>query len=161
MYARTYRVGFVLVALVAALAVNARVYAQANAADGFIGKWQLDRSQSTFSGAVPERRSMTFEKVGNMLQHTTETMQGEVVYKIAYKFLVDGKDYPADVAMSVSTVAFKKTDATTLERTGKYMGTLGETVTYKLSADGKSFTLDQEATQNGANITSHQVFVKQ
>ena len=161
MYARTYRVGLVLVAFAAALTLNTRVYAQANAADAFIGKWQLDRSQSTFSGAVPERRSMTFEKAGNMLQHTTETMQGEVVYKITYKFAVDGKDYPADVAMSVSTVSYKKLDATTLERTGKYMGMVGETVTYKLSADGKSLTVDQNATQNGANITSHQVFTKQ
>ena len=63
--------------------------------------------------------------------------------------------------MSVSTVSFKKNDATTLERTGKYMGMVGETVTYKLSADGKTLTADQEATQNGANITSHQVFTKQ
>ena len=161
MYARTIRVGLVLVALAATLAVNTRVFAQANGMDPFLGKWAMDRAQSTFTGAVPEWRNMTFEKAGANFRHVTETMQGEVVYKIQYTFNLDGKDYPADPAMAANTVSLKRVDATTIERLGKYQGSVGETVTYKLSADGKTLTVESHVTQNGADISSTQIFKKQ
>jgi hypothetical protein len=151
-----------LAALIAAtLIAPVRVFAQANGADPLIGTWNLDRSQSTYSGAAPERRTMKFEKTPKGIVHTTESMQGEVVYKLTYTFQMDGKDYPADVQMPVSTVAFKKIDGTTYERSGKYLGMVAETVTYKLSADGKTLTVDQMGNLNGAEVTSHQVFTKQ
>src|SRR5437773_203754 len=106
----------------ALLVLAAQMHSMAQTADPWMGTWVLDRANSTFSGNVPERRSMTFEKVANGIRHTTETLQGEVTYKLTYVFQIDGKDYPADVQMPLSFVAFKRANAGTLERSGKYLG---------------------------------------
>jgi hypothetical protein len=161
MFRYASRIALVALVLAATMALDARLFAQANAADAFIGNWVMDRSKSTFTAAAPERRSMKFEKVPMGLRHTTESMQGEVVYKLVYTFQIDGKDYTADTAMSVSTVAFKKLDANTLERTGKYMGTVQETVTYTLSNGGKTLTAIQTLAANDNAVTSTVVFNKQ
>ena len=141
------------------LGVFAQTPASAQAADPWMGTWVLDRANSTFSGNVPERRSMTFEKVANGIRHTTETLQGEVTYKLVYVFQIDGKDYPADVQMPLSFVSFKRANASTLERSGKYLGMVVETVTYQVS--GKFMTVTQSGTLNGNEVSSKQIFNKQ
>jgi ABC-type glycerol-3-phosphate transport system substrate-binding protein len=147
-------VAAVAVAVLLAPAAGTRVAAQA--ADPWMGTWVLDRGNSTFSGNVPERRSMMFEKVPNGIRHTTETLQAAVTYKLTYVFQVDGKDYPADVQMPLGFVAFKRVNANTLERTGKYLGMVVETVTYQVA--GKVMTVTQNGTLNGAEVSSRQVF---
>ena len=162
MFRHVSRIGLVAAVFAASVVIDARLlFAQANAADALIGNWRMDRAKSVFTGAVPEWRTMKFEKVANNVRHTTETMQGEVVYKLTYTFQVDGKDYPADVQMSVSTLSFKRIDANTLERTGKYQGMLTETVTYTLSDGGKTLTAVQKLAANADQINSTQVFTKQ
>ena len=146
-----------LAAAVLVVAADPRTFAQA--ADPWMGTWVLDRANSTFSGNVPERRSMTFEKVANGIRHTTETLQGEVTYKLTYVFQIDGKDYTADVQMPLSTVAFKRVNPTTLERSGKYLGMVVETVTYQVA--GKVMTVVQNGNLNGNEVSSRQVFNKQ
>jgi len=147
----------------AAAAMAAIMFAQtlaiAQAADPWMGTWVLDRANSTFSGNVPERRSMTFEKVASGIRHITETLQGEVTYKLTYVFQIDGKDYPADVQMPLSFVSFKRVNANTLERSGKYLGMVVETVTYQVS--GKVMTVTQNGTLNGNEVSSKQIFNKQ
>jgi hypothetical protein len=140
----------------ALLVVAAGTHAVAQAADPWLGTWVLDRGNSTFSGNVPERRSMTFEKVANGIRHTTVTLQGEVTYTLTYVFQVDGKDYTADVQMPLSTVAFKRVNATTLERSGKYQDMVVETVTYQVA--GKVMTVTQNGTLNGNEVSSRQIF---
>lgn len=140
--------------VLAAAATGTRAAAQT--ADPWMGTWVLDRANSTFSGNVPERRSMTFEKVATGIRHTTETLQGEVTYKLTYVFQVDGKDYMADVQMPLSTVAFKRMNASTLERSGKYLGEVVETVTYQVA--GKVMTVTQSGTLNGNDVSSRQIF---
>ena len=146
-------------AAVMAAVVFAQALAIAQAADPWMGTWVLDRANSTFSGNVPERRSMTFEKVANGIRHVTETLQGEVTYKLTYVFQIDGKDYPADVQMPLSFVSFKRANANTLERSGKYLGMVVETVTYQVS--GKVMTVTQNGTLNGNEVSSRQIFNKQ
>jgi hypothetical protein len=141
------------------LGVVARTPASAQGADPWMGTWVLDRANSTFSGNVPERRSMTFEKVANGIRHITETLQGEVTYKLTYVFQIDGKDYPADVQMPLSFVSFKRVNASTLERSGKYLGMVVETVTYQVA--GKVMTVTQTGTLNGNEVSSKQIFNKQ
>jgi len=150
-------VAAMLAAAIVVAAAGTGVVAQA--ADPWMGTWVLDRANSTFSGNVPERRSMTFEKVADGLRHTTETLQGEVTYKLTYVFQIDGKDYTADVQMPLSTVAFKRNNATTLERSGKYQGMVVETVTYQVS--GKVMTVTQNGTLNGTEVSSRQRFNRQ
>ena len=142
--------------LLAVLAVEMRPAAQGN--EPWMGTWILERGKSTFSGAVPERRTMTFEKAPAGIRHGTETLQGEVTYKLNYTFQIDGRDYPADVQMPVGMVAFKRVNATTLERSGKYQGEVIETVTYQASANGKVLTVTQNGTTNGVEVTSRQVY---
>jgi hypothetical protein len=151
--------GAVLAGLILALGLSIRLMAQGN--DVLLGTWTLERGKSTFSGAVPEKRTMVFEKVDSGIRHTTTTLQGEVTYRLQYVFQIDGKDYPADVQMPVSTVSFKRIDANKVERSGKYQGTVVETVTYQLTANGKVLTVNQKGTINGAEITSTQVFNRQ
>jgi hypothetical protein len=146
----------VLAALIVALALHVQLVAQAN--DTLLGTWILERGKSTFSGAVPERRTMTFEKVDGGIRHTTETLQGEVTYRLQYVFQIDGKDYPADVQMPIASVSFKRIDAGKVERSGKYQGQVVETVTYQVSANGKVLTVIQKGTTNGVEVTSTQVF---
>ena len=151
------RAAVVMAATLLVAAAETRSLAQA--ADPWMGTWVLDRANSTFSGNVPERRSMTFEKVANGIRHTTETLQGEVTYKLTYVFQIDGKDYMADVQMPLSTVAFKRANPTTLERSGKYLGMVVETVTYQVA--GKVMTVVQNGNLNGNEVSSRQVFNKQ
>ena len=160
MFRHASRIGLVAFVLVAMLQLDARLIAQANAADPLVGDWTMDRSKSTFAGNAPEWRTMKFEKTPMGVRHTVSSMVGEVVQKLVYTFQVDGKDYPADTQMAVNTVSFKKVDANTLERTGKFQGNLLESVTYTLSDGGKTLTVVQRLTTNPDAINSTQVFVK-
>jgi len=130
-----------------------------------IGTWTLDRSQSTFSGVAPDKRTMKFERVPEGIRHITETATTggflEDTYRLQYTFKIDGKDYAADAQMPVSTVAFKRIDANTVERIGKYRGEQIETVRYAVSVDGKTLTVTQNGTQNGAEVRSGQGFSRQ
>jgi hypothetical protein len=155
-----YRIGVTASLVAAALMVGGSIYAQAKPEDRLIGTWVLDRAKSTYSGAAPERRTVKFEKTPMGIKHTTESMQGEVVYKVTYTFNADGKDYPADVAMAPTKISVTAADPNTLERTGKdNMGQVIETVKWTFADNGKRLIEDRDAN-NGA-ITSHQEFVKQ
>ena len=108
MFRHASKIGLVALVITTLFQVDARLIAQANAADPLIGDWVMDRSKSTFPGNAPEWRNMKFEKTPMGIRHTVNSMVGEVVQKLVYTFQVDGKDYPADVQMAVNTVAFKK-----------------------------------------------------
>lgn len=158
MFRRAYRFTLAIVVLASAIATATPLFAQAS--DSILGTWVLDRTKSIFSENVPEKRTMTFEKVANGIRHTTETQRGgsEVTYKLQYVFQIDGKEYPADNAMPLSTVAFKQVNPNTLERSGKYQGQVVETVTYQVSGGGKVLTVTQKGTISGVEISSTQVF---
>ena len=165
------RIALVAVVLVATLAFDVRLLAQGargnargNAAapspiDPFIGSWSLDRAKSTFPAAIPDSRVHTFERVPTGIRHSTRSVIAAVTGNLQYTFQLDGKDYPADVAMAVNTVAFKQIDASTLERSGKYQGEVTEIATYQVSADGKVLTITQKILAN--DTSSVQVFNKQ
>jgi len=160
MFRHASRVGLVAIVLATSLLGGVQLFAQANAADPLIGDWIMDRAKSTFPGNAPEWRNMKFEKTPKGITHTVNSMVGEVVQKLVYTFQVDGKDYPADVQMAVNTVAFKKVDANTYERTGKYQGMVTETVKYTLSNGGKTLTSEQVLLTNPDVVNSTQVFNK-
>lgn len=164
---------FVVGVLASVLVVGElRLIAQAN--DPIVGTWLLDRTKSTFTTQAnplfgtaggPDKRTMKFERVPEGIRHVTETVDNggfsAEIYKLQYTFKVDGKDYNADAQMPVNTVSFKRIDANTLERSGKYRGQVVETVTYAVSADGKVLTVTQKGTTQGAEVSSVQVFNRQ
>ena len=145
--------------LLVAMAAETRLAAQGS--EPWMGTWVLDRDKSTFSGAVPERRTMTFENDAAGIRHITESLMGEITDKVQYTFKVDGKEYPADVQMPVGQVSFKRINATTLERSGTYQGKVVETSTYQVSANGKVLTATMHGSANGLEVMSKQVYNRQ
>ena len=154
-----------LMLLVGAAVVICPSAAAAQAKDPLIGTWELDVTKSTFTGApagaAPFRREMTFAQVDNGIKHTTTTrdvLGGVNPSDYTAKF--DGKDYPAPADSALDTNSIRRVDANTIERTGKIKGQVIETVTYKVSADGKTLTVTQKGSINGIDYGSVQVFTR-
>lgn len=162
---RHARVGvFVVITLLGLVGTQLALVAQAK--DPLLGTWELDRAKSTFSDVAPDKRTMTFERQPDgTIRHVTATSTSggflEDAYRLQYTFKIDGKDYTADPQMPVGTVSFNRIDTNTVVRTGKYQGQVIETVTYAVSPDGKILTVTQMGMQNGAEVTSVQIFTRQ
>src|SRR5437870_3997280 len=79
--------------------------------DPFIGKWVLDRAKSEFSGAVPEKRVVTFDLTPNGIRHVTETVVANgSTDRVEYVAKYDGKDVPITNSF-LWTVSLKRIDA--------------------------------------------------
>jgi hypothetical protein len=171
---RTPRV-VICVVVLAALVTQGLLLAQAARIDeALVGTWTLDLARSTFRSSVPfyggtppASRTMRFERVANGIRHVIETSTAELVerYRIEYTFRIDGRDYPADPQMPIDSVTFRRIDGSTIERIGKTRGQVTHSVTYHLSADGKTLTAAERGTNHDAagneiQISSVQVFVR-
>jgi hypothetical protein len=74
----------------------------------------------------------------------------------------DGKDYPMVGSPVADTVAFRKIDANTVERTDKKGGKVVQVLTRVMAKDGKSMTVTTKGTTpKGAPIHNVSVFEKQ
>jgi hypothetical protein len=134
--------------------------------DSIVGTWVLDLSKSDF---MPENdalrsRTMVFEAVDKGVKCTittlTERGNGRVTIDSSYTAHYDGKDVPID-SSALDTVALKRIDANTIERTGKIRGQVVETAAMKVSSDGKILTVTTKGTINGEDYSSSQVFARQ
>jgi hypothetical protein len=156
---------FVVCGVLAAASVVAGGQA-AQSADPLIGTWNLDVFKSTFTtGEPPLRRSITFEVVPEGIKQTMlTTRQGfniSETVRVEYTAKIDGADYPI-INSGLSTVALKRIDATTFERTGKINGKPSETATMKLSRDGKMMTITTKGNSPAAGDYSRtEIFTKQ
>jgi hypothetical protein len=142
--------GLVLLVLVAVPAV-----AQAQAS--FAGTWELDRFKSVYEPVAtqPQRRVLTLEVKGDDIVSRAQTWRGDAVNEVVITAKLDGKEYP--VPNQPATVAFKRSNATTIVRTAMLGGKLSETQTWALSADGKVLTITSEGTDAaGTAIKSKQ-----
>ena len=130
--------------------------------DPFIGTWLLDRSKSDFdppSNFI--QRTMIVEPVENGFHCIIKTLNDrqqtvEVVYAAHY----DNKDIPIEGSV-LDTVAVRRIDPNTIERTGKIKGKTVETATMKLSADRKVLTVTTKGSVDGQEYSSEQVFERQ
>lgn len=153
-----------IAAVCAAILLPCRPAAAQSAKNPIIGNWLLDVGKSTFPGARPEKRVMTFQPVPNGLKQsimTTTSGVASLTYHLEYTAKFDGKDYPADAASAFDTVSLKRVDDRTVERIGKVKGNVVETETYKVSPDGKVLTVTQQTTNGGAPATATQVFERE
>ena len=153
------------VLLLIALAVaSAALVAQT--ADPLIGVWNCDVFKSTYTtGQPPVRRTITFEGVGDSLHFTQETtnegFNTSDTIKLEYTAKIDGKDYPISNS-ALDTVALKRIDPTTIERTGKIKGMPTETAVMKFSNRNKTMTITTNGTTDtGAKYSRIEVFSKQ
>ena len=151
------------------LAVSS-LLAQANqlARDPVLGTWLLNVAKSTFEGpAAPGKRTMVFTLTGDAIRHTTTTIPVGVPGVV----VAGGNEYVAkydnvDVHITGSfldTVALKRIDARTVERTGKFEGKVVETSTRVISADGRTMTVTTKGTNPTTmmDYSSVQLFEKQ
>lgn len=151
---------------VAALLVGVAVLAGApvglaQGANPFVGVWELDRFASVYDPITmkPERRVLTLEASGGGIKSTARTWRDAVAADVTYTAGFDGKDYPT--ASAGATVAFKRIDATTLERTAKLRGVVAETQTWSVSPDGKTLTIKAQGTDTAGNaFSSTQIYTR-
>jgi hypothetical protein len=130
--------------------------------DPLIGRWALDRAKSEFSGAPPEKRVTIFElRPDGSIRHITETLTANgSTDRVEYSAKYDGKDNPISNSF-LWTVALKRIDAQTTERTGKVNGDLVETSTRTVSPDGQTLTIRTNGSSNGTEYSSVQVFTRE
>ena len=147
--------------LLSVLSVGQGVMVAQSVSDSALGAWTLNHAKSTFSGAVPERRVMKFELVGDAIKETTYTMssyQPSVLVEYTARF--DGNDYPISNSI-LSTVSLNRVDDRTVERTGKIRGQVVETETRTISDDDKVLTVTIKGNRDGTEYSSIQVYDKQ
>jgi hypothetical protein len=134
----------------------------AQAKDGLVGNWTLERGKSTFEpdNDLQNRSLEITAKDGGMgfLQRTV-TGRGNTV-QIEFDAKYDSKDVPIS-GSQLDTVALKRVDANTVERAGKIKGKVVETVSFKLSNGGKTLTMTTKGSIDGDDYSSTQVFEKQ
>ena len=151
----------IIFGLLSVLSVGQGVMVAQSVSDSALGAWTLNRAKSTFSGAVPYRRVMKFEVVGDAIKETTYTMStNEPSVLVEYTARFDGNDYPISNSI-LSTVSLKRVDDRTVERTGKIRGQVVETETRTVSDNGKVLTVTIKGTRNGTEYSSIQVYDKQ
>lgn len=130
--------------------------------DSLIGTWVLDRGKSVFDPDTQmEGRTIVFESKGGGVSFVqrTVTAAGNTIqsdYVAAY----DGKDVPIS-GSQMDTVALKRIDENTVERTGKIGGKVSETATMIVSNAGKTLTIATKGSFSGVDYSSTQVFDKQ
>ena len=110
----------------------------------YAGKWVMNPAKSDFGEST-----ITYEQLpsGEM----QATVDGQ-----AYKFKMDGKDYPDPFGQ---TAAWKSVGATAWETTWKLKGKALVTDSLALSADGKTLTVNTKGTKpNGQAINDAVVF---
>ena len=110
----------------------------------WVGKWKMNLAKSDFGQTTLSLESLP---------------DGEWQFSgfgVAYKFKMDGKDYPDGMG---GTMSWKALDANTWQAVGKANGKVTETDTLKLSADGKTLNEDsKEMKLAGGSIDSTTVF---
>ena len=137
--------------------------ASAQAADPVIGTWKLDVAKSKYRpGPPPQSLTMKFETAGKGVTVTTDEVgaEGQTIHT-EYTANYDGKDYPITGSVTSDTVALKRIDARTLQRTDKQGGKVVLTLMRKISTDGKMLTLAVKGTDaKGQAVKNVLVFAK-
>ena len=155
------RLGFVALMLAVVLWGTS---ASVQAADPVMGTWKLNVAKSTYSpGPAPKHLTVRLEPAGDGEKVTADGMGGnDQPIHVEYTAKYDRKDYPITGSPMADTVSMKRIDTTTAERTDKKDGKVVQTLTRKLSSDGKMLTVTVKGTNpQGQPINNVAVFEKQ
>ena len=158
---RVARIALVSVAVSLAL-WGAAPPSQAQAPDPLVGTWTLDVSKSKFSpGPAPKSITLTFSETADGMKFVSDVVQsdGQPVHQ-EFTAKVDGKDYPVSGSPTADTVSLtRKGNART--RVDKKGGKIVMTYEGRLSADGKTFTVQTKGTNaKGQPVSNSVVYVK-
>jgi len=132
------------------------------AKDSLLGNWVLDRGNSVFDpDTTLQSRTVSFEAKdgGISFLQKTVTDRGNTVQS-DYVAKYDSKDVPIN-GSQLASVALKRIDASTVERSGKISGKVVETATMKVSNGGKTLTITTRGAVDEVDYSSTQVYLKQ
>ena len=118
----------------------------------------------TFAGRqISVALTAKIEAAGEGEKVTADGVRGDdTPYRVEYTAQYDGKDNPITGSPIADTVSLKRLDANTTERTDKKAGKVVQTLTRKLSSDGKTATITVKGTDaEGRPINNLAVFEKQ
>ena len=151
---------FFITLLVAAWAFTVAAWA----ADSNVGTWKANIAKSKYSpGPAPKSQTLTIEAHDGGIKYSAhgENAQGAPTH-LEFSAKYDGMDNPTTGSPDNNSIAFKRIDANTVERIGKYRGEPIETVKYAVSADGKTLTFTTTGVNaNGQRINNVAVYEKQ
>ncbi len=133
------------------------------ATDTIIGTWKLEVAKSKYSpGPPPKSLTLAFQAAGQGIKLTSDGVdaQGQPTHT-GYTANYDGKDYPITGSAIGDTVSLKRIDAGTVQRTDKKGGKVVQTLTRKVSADGKTLTVAVKGTNaQGQPVNNELVFTR-
>jgi len=131
-----------IVSFVAGLAI-------AYAADSpMMGTWKLNDAKSKFGAGATKNHTVVYAPQGDSVKITVDgtTPQGKAVHN-EWVGKMDGKDYPVTGDNDVIDArSYVKVDDNTLNMTYKKSGKVVGSGTVKVSADGKSRTVETKAS---------------
>jgi len=158
---KRFALGLVVVVAAATFLLNGgRAFGADN--DPLVGTWVLDRGKSVFDPDTElQDRTVIFEAKGGGIGFVqkTVTAAGNTIQS-DYVASYDSKDVPIS-GSQLDTVALKRIDANTVERTGKIGGKVAETAAMVISNAGKTLTIATKGSFSGVGYSSTQVFDKQ
>ena len=136
----------------------------AQAADPIVGTWKLNVAKSKYDpGPAPKSLTAKIEAAGEGEKLTVEGLRGDdTPIRVEYTAQYDGKEHPITGSPMADTVSLKRLDANTTERTEKKGGKVTQTLTRKVSSDGKTMTVTIKGTDaEGRPINNLAVLDKQ
>ena len=132
--------------------------------DPAVGTWKLNLTKSKYvPGPLPKSNTVTITAVPNGVHVVAkgEDAAGRPT-GIDYTATADGKDMPVKGAPAYDTTAMKRVDANTTEQTRKKEGKVVQTVTRKVSGDGKTMTVTTRGKDEaGRTLNNVAVYDKQ
>ena len=155
--------GLVLFALVSAALIS--LGSVAFAADNNIGTWKLNVAKSTYSpGPAPQSQTVKIEAWGeDGVKFTSDGVgpDGKPTH-MEFQAKYDGKDNPFKGNPDADTIAYKRTDANTIEAVTKLKGKVTINARAVVSNDGKTRTLTQTGQDaQGRAVKTVAVYDKQ
>jgi hypothetical protein len=136
----------------------------AQAADPRVGTWKLNVAKSKYSpGPPPQSQTLKVEAAGKGEKVISEQVTGDgKTIKTEYTANFDGKDSPITGALNSDTVALKRINARTTDRTDKKDGKVTLRFHRVVAADGKTMTVTIKGKDaQGRDVNNTVVFEKQ
>ena len=148
--------------ILASLMVLFAGIALASASDPNMGTWKLNEAKSKLATAA-KNHTVVYAAAGDMVKVTVDGVDkdGKAVHN-EWTGKFDGKDYPVTGDPTSDMRAYKKAADGTLDMTIKKGGKVTVTGTIKVSADGKTRTVNATGTDAaGKTITNVGVYDRQ
>lgn len=128
-----------------------------------VGTWELNVAKSKYSpGPAPKSQTLKIEAAGDAEKVTSEIVsatgnRSTTTYAAPY----DGKPHPLNGSELADSVAIKRIDDYTSERTDTRAGKVVQTYTRVVSKDGKTMTVTVKGTNTqGQPVSNVIVFEK-